>query len=79
MDISRAQVDINITAPAWQWMALHGYCCLALGNPDARASASATEVRKLLHEIGALLQAAGLLTADEVEQAERHVDQEDEV
>lgn len=70
MDITKAKIDLPVHAELWVWMAVHGNLCLALRHPSNRGP-STRAVETFVRALGARLVEEGLLTEDELRDAEK--------
>lgn len=70
MDITKATESIELRGTLLMWMAVHGNLCLALRHPGNQGSSRAL-VEAFVYQIGARLVEEGLLSAQELREAEQ--------
>lgn len=70
MDITKARVPLPVHADLFTWMAVHGNLCLALRHPS-NVGGSRQIVEEFVRALGARLVEEGLLSADELRDAEK--------
>lgn len=70
MDITKARVRVSVRAELWVWMAVHGNLCLALRHPQNTGPSRVHGIEGFVCHLGKLLVEHGILTAEELAQAE---------
>ena len=68
-DVTKATVELPVHAPLLTWMAVHGVLCLGLRHPEMNGP-SRRIVEDFVRQLGQALVANGLLTAQELREAE---------
>ena len=70
MDLSKVEVPLKVDAELFTWLAVHGTLCLGLRHPR-HTGPSRRIAEEFVRALGARLVEEGLLSADELNDAER--------
>jgi hypothetical protein len=71
IDVSKALETVGVEAPAWAWLAVHGYLCLGLRYPMEGGQAREATV-SFVNQLAAKLVESGIISQDAMDRANHY-------